>query len=351
MSDKEGRITRSQSASSHSDSGQPKIDTPKVSGRKRKKSSSSTKKTPKVLSPQMAAITDQNGIHNGSGPNPISEEVTSQQWIVMFKNLNATLASLKTEITEIKGVKGKIETFSSDWKNRVAQQLSAQQEVIQEQTFRNNLLTNMVINQDEKMKELERKATASYQREIRPNLMIYGLLEEKDKTPESLVQEAKNFFKEQLEIEEEIEEEIEVIYAKRVGKGKVKPLLVRLKDTNDKGCIFANIDNLKGKTNARKKLFFIQDDMTEQQKEQRQWYHDLVKENKAKEDSDKKDIKMKKGAIIVNDCKIEPLVNPPTKATLLRMSKNELECVKATKVIRGPNHSEKFSEYHCHLFS
>ena len=56
--------------------------------------------------------------------------------------------------------------------------------------------------------------------------------------------------------------------------------MIKLKFPGDKATIYSNSAKLKGKENSKKKLYFIQDDYTEEQAEQRRYCSDLVKENR-----------------------------------------------------------------------
>ena len=120
---------------------------------------------------------------------------------------------------------------------------------------------------------------------------------------------------------------------------------MKLKNPSDKSVIFANASNLKGKTNGKKKSYFIQEDMTEEQTEQRQFYRDLVKENNEKPAEQKRTIKMQRGNIIVNDMKIKQKVKTPKDADILCLSACELDQIKAFKIIKGVTHEERESEF------
>ena len=74
----------------------------------------------------------------------------------------------------------------------------------QQQSMKINILTNVVIKQEEKISALENRVTAAYRCEIRPNLIIYGLLEKVDETRETLLKEVYAFFKEKLGISAKI---------------------------------------------------------------------------------------------------------------------------------------------------
>ena len=217
--------------------------------------------------------------------DPNKKEITNQDWINVFTNLNATLKSTQHDL---KGVKGKTETYSDKWKQEIAANNVAISEKIIDQEYKINLLTNIVIRQDERIKMLEEKMTNNYVKEIRPNLLIHGILEDKDEDHDKLRGLVSDFFK----VKMEITEEINIKKVRRLGSTRTRPILVRLTNIEDKSIIFSNASNLKGKRNAKKKLLFIQYDMANFQTEIKDYYRELKKENNKKDDELKKTIKI-----------------------------------------------------------
>ena len=90
--------------------------------------------------------------------------------------------------------------------------------------FKLKLLTNVVIHQQEKIQELESKLTMAYSREIRANLTIDGLDEQPGENRAKLLEVVEEFFKNEMEIDEEIE--IQDVY--RVGKGLSRSVKIKL---------------------------------------------------------------------------------------------------------------------------
>ena len=269
------------------------------------------------------------------------ELLTPANWFRMFTELNSTLASLQTEITELKTIKGKVSTFSSEWKEAVDVELANIDNKSDKQSFKLKLLMNMMLNQEERIQNLEHRATMSYQREIKPNLIVHGIVEGKDETREELQEKMSKFFKEQMEIESAIE----LRDCFRMGQGSHRPVMIKLCYPNDKATIFANASKLQGKENIKKRLFFVHEDMTDEQAETRQQYRELNKENKLKDEEQQLTIKMKKGRIMVNNEVVKAKITPPTKADILRLDEVELEEVRAIKLVPGPSHMEKGNEF------
>ena len=93
-------------------------------------------------------------------------EKGKEKWTTAITKLNGTLSSLQHDIKEIKESKGTV-ISDSVWQESASAQLIKNQEKLQEQEFKINLLTNIVIRQEARINELEGKITASYAREIK----------------------------------------------------------------------------------------------------------------------------------------------------------------------------------------
>ena len=196
----------------------------------------------------------------------------SVQWIKTFETLNTTLAVINKDISELKSLKGTVESFTPQWKTQVESTFSSLQDQQVDTEFRLKVLTNVVIRQDQKIQELESKLTMAYQREIKLNVIIDGILEQDDESREKLLELVKTFFTDTMQIESEVK----VSDAYRMGRGLHRSVLVKLAVPSDKAMIFSNVSNLKGKKNARRKLYFIKNDMTTQEMETRNYFKQLL---------------------------------------------------------------------------
>ena len=271
--------------------------------------------------------------------------VTDNDWWELFNKLATAINGVQRELGNCKGLSGIVELYSEQWKNEVDTKLSATENEENETEFRLKLMANIMIKQDEKIKELESKINQIHRRELRPNLIIQGIIEDRNESYSQLKAKIADFFKTQMLIEEEIE----ILDAYRKGASvNYRPVCVKLQHANDKSIIYLHASNLKDKANVRKKLFQVQDELDEEQTEKRRYYRDLLKESReVEEDPEKKYmVKMKKGDILINGHnKVKPKIQDASIADILRMDQKELEEVKATKLISGDSHMEKSSEF------
>ena len=264
-------------------------------------------------------------------PEKVEAPKNEDKWMDMFNKLNSTLMTLSTEVTQLKDLKGKVDSYSETWKKTVDSFVETSENAVVDQDLRIKWLTNIVIRQEQKIEELENKLENIKAREQKPNLTVTGILEDPEESRETLIQKSKDFIKNQMEIEQNIE----IWDAYRLGQpGAVtRTVFIKLRYPSDKTVIFTNASNLKGKMNAKRKLFFVRDETSEEQQEIRKYYQQLQKENKECKEEKKLKIHMARNKLMVNNSIIRKKIMEPKNADLLRMENQELEQVRAMKMV------------------
>ena len=129
---------------------------------------------------------------------------SEKDWWERFKAIHGTLAGVQQELSEVAKIKGKVETFSTEWKEQVDIKVQVLDLCDSDKDYQLKLLANIVIRQDEKIRELEGKVNAMMGKELRPNLVIDGIVEEKEDPQQKLWDKVTAFFKEQMQIQEEV---------------------------------------------------------------------------------------------------------------------------------------------------
>ena len=123
---------------------------------------------------------------------------------------------------------------------------------------------------------------------------------------------------------------------------------VVLENPDDKQLIFEKISNLKGKKNARKRPYFVNDDQTEKDNKIRSYYCDLMKQNADQDEDNKMQIKLHKGRILVNNKLLVPQTSEVSARDILTLTHEELEALHNVKTHDSYNHREQDSEFYCH---
>lgn len=164
---------------------------------------------------------------------------------------------------------------------------------LKETRFQLKVATNLLAKQDEQIGFLSKKITQIQQREMEGNVVISGIPETQRERPMALFND---FVLNQLEIQELIP----VHKAFRLGTGDSRPLLVQLRDPDQKRKLFAHATKLKGKKNSKGGFFFISEHLPEELNESRRRANELFSENKKKQSSHQLDMEFKKGQLVIN---------------------------------------------------
>ena len=124
-------------------------------------------------------------------------------------------------------------------------------------------------------------------------------------------------------------------------------MMVQLQDVEDKAVTFEKASNLKGKKNPMRKAYYINDDMLEEDKEYRNFYRSLLRENDTQLEDDKLKITLKKGKLRVNNEPVKEKITVPTPADILTLDARELDELHKLKTHDAGEHEEGRSEFLC----
>ena len=122
----------------------------------------------------------------------------------MIQDLTQTINGIKENVQSLTDNKSNLDRFvtSTTEKLNLIDELRKNRE---EDAFKIKLLTATVIKQEQKIDELIQELGAMKKQSRKSNIIIDGLLEADTESPTARKEIVSNFFKEQLEIEEEIE--------------------------------------------------------------------------------------------------------------------------------------------------
>ena len=278
---------------------------------------------------------------------PKPEKMSPQQWWKVYTDLNTTLVNLKTQISTLQGMTLTTEE-GVDFK-QYERDINDRLDELQNDTGRNetriNIMTNIIISQDRELKEMRREIIEMKRQKNRDKIRIVGLIQPLSETRSGLRATVQSFFKETMEIQEEIE--FTQVYRMGAGRVQDRPVRVKLKNSEDKMTLFKNASNLKGKTNAKKQSFYVENELDPEWAEQRRCFRDLLKENK--EDELDLTIKMRKDEIMVNNSVITKQIHSPTVSEMLKLDEEERKVIMNTKLVPVEEYQEKDSDYYVYV--
>ena len=259
-------------------------------------------------------------------PGAKGSTVTNEQIWEAIQAMQTTLSGVKNELDSAKGMASRVDTVTQ---TQTIQQtkLSELEDTTKEQDIKIRILTNVVIKQEESIEELQSQVKELKRGKIRRNVRISGLIEDSSETNEETKTKVNEFIQEELEISEAVK--LKKAYRVGAKQGQDREVVAVLDSVTDKAKIFSNVKNLKGKKNVKRKLYFVNDDLDAEQREEKQRFRELVKEDKAAEA--KLEIKFVRNRIVVNNEIITSKVSPPKASEILRLTDEERQAIKAVK--------------------
>ena len=254
------------------------------------------------------------------------------------------METIQTDIATLKTSKSKLEDMEQGVaKNEI--NIQTLLDHTEADNFRVRMLSAVLAKQDQTISRMSKQIEFLKAQQRKPNLFISGILEGDEQSKEDRVGKVSGFFHETMEIDQEIQVE----NALRIGKGNPRTLLVTLKNPGDKALIFQNASNLKGKKNARRRLYFINNDTTNQEKESRKYMQHLIKENEERDENEKLHIKLVKGKLVVNNEVIKQQVRLPEAHEVLQLEDEELAEIMEVRTYKTAKHAERGSEFTTHF--
>ena len=324
--------------------------TSEVNPAKSGKSSSKGKTTPTPK--EKEKIGSQHQTPPNTSISPSSPQDNTKGEMTEYQTLKTLIENLTTTVTELKSEIAEIKTSKSTTDNQ-QEQISSNKLAIDNSVKQNEadalqvkLLSAIVIRQDSQIKSLTREVEDLKRQNKVSNIIINNLFEvNEEKTNKDRIKLAQAFFKDKMEIQSDIR----IKSAYRFGNANPHSLMVVLENSDDKFIIFAHSSNLKGKTNARRRLYFVNSDQTEQQREDRKYLQQLRKDNAVLDEEDQFKIDLKKGKLFVNNTMIKPEIEPPTARDVLTLNNQELQAVKDVKIYESARQDEGGSEFFCYF--
>lgn len=208
-----------------------------------------------------------------------------------------------------------------------------------ETKFKLEVVSNIVIKQDQQIAILNKKISDIQQREMSANVVVTGIIESKNEKPIELFN---SFVQEKLEIQELIPAE----KAFRIGNGSNRPLIVELRHPEQKRKLFANASKLKGKRNKNKAPFFLSDHLPEDKNEDRRRANELFAENRRKPSSHQLEMNFMKGRLIINDEPYRKAVSAPSARDLLEPDEKLFDKADELDIVKGSKDAKDLSRFY-----
>lgn len=222
--------------------------------------------------------------------------------------LNQSVTQLQQEISTLRSEKAQQDTQVSDLSNAQSterRRLREALDMIALHEKRFEALVGIMSHQNEEIAGLKKVLSNMAVRSMRHNIIISGLVEQKN---ENITWSVLEFFKSKLKIEENIA----IVSAYRIGNGAERSIVVELAKLEDKAKIYHSVSKLKGVKNSNGKSYFISDQLPEVYAERRRQQSYIKAQNNKLPSAQQMDMSFKKGELFVGSERYVPPVVPPT---------------------------------------
>ena len=141
--------------------------------------------------------------------------------------------------------------------------------------------------------ELQNQLQVLKDKDVKCNMLVFGIPRATDK--ENCQRLISKFIQELLKIKEKVP----ITNAYRLGKESHNPIQFTLSKPGQKGLLFKNVSNLKNVKNSNGKYFYLKECLAGAELEIQRWQQEVTVENRGLHTSDKLDIKISKGQLMV----------------------------------------------------
>ena len=200
-----------------------------------------------------------------------------------------------------------------------------------------NVLQVSVKNEQD-IGNIQKRVERNEIRSLKGALTIRGIKEEKDENPRDVV---KMFLIDKMEMT--CVPEIQTCH--RIGKGRNRPMFIKLLDPDNVRIIFRHVSKLKGKTNDNGEFYFIDAQLTETQNVQRRRLQDIKKENQAMPVSHQLDIAVHGTTATIDNQEYVKQVKTPTAKYVLTASTKEKDAFRSFHVQSGNREEYQGSKF------
>lgn len=266
------------------------------------------------------------------------------EWKERYLALERRMSDMQKEMDDLKSMVNKNKSeVSSHCKHFYKEEVSVKEEV---KTIRTKLevLSNVVIRMEDKMNETSNKLTQMQARSMRKNVIISGIQEPLNESPEQLLTAVQEFISNQLKVEQEIP--IKVCHRLNyVDNAEYRPVVVKLTTVEHKILLLSHGPQLKGQTNNRNRYFYINEQLPDKLAEDRRYAQQWIKENKAKPSNDQLSMKISRNRLRINNEPYNKKVKPPSAGEILRLERDDIMQTNQSPTVYGDSKLIEGSEF------
>lgn len=270
--------------------------------------------------------------------------------IAILRELSSTVKRLETKIDNMDKDRKKNEKEVR--KIQIVQQqdsaaISTLKETSADHDDQIKILSGIVLRQQQQIDDLTHKLNNVFIQNNTKKLIIHGLAETQN---ENCFHEVANFFKNIMKITQAIP----LKFARRIGAGETRAMLIKLKMFEHKSLIFQNFDKLKAANRSRQAPYYINEQLPEAWAERRRFVQHIKHQNSRLPADAQHTITIKNNKIQCNGEQYVPPFSPPSVTEILGLSTTDKEAINMVELSQGSTETvgdSKFLGYAAQAFS
>lgn len=200
------------------------------------------------------------------------------------------------------------------------------------------MLTGIITKQQLQIEELSHKLNNIYVNNNNKKLVINGLAETQG---ENCFHEVANFFKNIMKIDNQIP----LKFARQIGTGAKRPMLMKLKSFEHKTLIFQKFDRLKQVNKNHQRPYFITEQLPEAWAERRCFIQHLKFQNSRLPAAARHDITVAKGTVKIDGTEFKQALQAPTIEEVVKLSSAERGMLQALEICEGKTETRDNSRF------
>lgn len=286
-------------------------------------------------------IQDSQSQHDQQEGSGQQAEQSSDSLVSILKELTSTVKRLESKIDNMeqeRKINSKKVRQMAIVQSQDAAAITSLTETSQDHTDQIKALTGTVIRQQQQIQDLTHKLNNLYANNNNKKLAINGLAETQG---ENCYHEVANFFKNVMKIDVPIQ----LKFARRIGSGTERPIMIKLKTFEQKTLIFQNFDKLKTANRGRQRPYFITDQLPEAWAERRRFIQNLKFQNSKLPTAAQRKIEVTKRDIQIDGVEYQPMLVPPTIADVVGLKAVEKANIQAVEITQGESEDKDKSRF------
>ena len=256
--------------------------------------------------------------------------------IAMFQSLKSDMSDIKKEVGTgvIDGMKSSIDSNT--------EAMDSLKKEVKHYKQKSEILAGVVSRMDCEIKDLTQRVQNLELNNMKNSVVLTGF--EASKRKVDYMYEVFYFLKDEVKVD------VELIDVYPIGMQEIRPLVITVANVQQKRSILQNAKNIKYLMNRHAQPFYFSEYLLAEMNEKKKREKDIIRENYAKEEKDRLEIKHVPGGITIANKRYKKKVIPPSPQEILYMKPEEIEEILNMKLHSGKQSTTGLSTFKAYTY-